>query len=224
MSDIDEKDVKQDAHVKVVKPAKRAARKTRQRVMPRRFDEMPEPLDFPREEGPIERKENRLPAPRISNWICREDVVWNRPYDGYITSILYRKGEVVEVGWQAHETPKRFDFARGFWYPEGEKVVDPKTMKVIPMQFEPIHPDGKDATRQLWAKLLVDVRKINYARNHIQIGKLGTPFHFKSELDLIEVNLDNIPEPLTLEEMAKPKEIPEKFAPAELSAKGFGMR
>lgn len=158
-------------------------------------------------------------GPRFSQWVCREDVVWARLLNGVPTSILYKKGDTIEVGFADHETPHRFDYARDFWYPEGAKVVDVLKMTAIPRQFEPFDPDGKNATLRLWSRLLVDPKKINYARNKIPVPgeKKGTPFHFKFEIVRREMDLESIPEPLDVANLVNPPEPPDKFNPSELS-------
>ena len=161
-------------------------------------------------------------VPRLSHWFCREDeVFWTRGDHG---GCLYKKGDVVTVDFADYEQPHRFDYGRGFWYPEGAKIVDLNTMRCMPWQFEPFHPDGKRETVELWKRLLVNPLMLNYARAKVEVPdpKAKKPFLFKFESEdrVQDIGKLGLPEPIDPKNLNKDEEPIEKFNPSDLAARG----
>jgi hypothetical protein len=157
-------------------------------------------------------------VPRITHWVCREDkCFWTRP--GTDGGHLYRKGDTIDIEFSQHETPHKWDYAREYWYPAGASVVDVETDRLIPFQFEPYDPEGAKETKKLWAKILVDPRKINYARNKVPVGGPGEPFNFRFEIMDTKINVEilDAPEPTSPKQLLNPAPEPERFNPADMS-------
>jgi hypothetical protein len=188
----------------------------------------PEPLIQQTAPEPEKETEKRRPVPHVTQWVCREEVIWHRSDFG---AVRYEKGTVISVEFPPHVTPHRWDYAREFWYPEGVEIVDLNTMTALPRQFEPIDPRGARETVELWHTILVNPKMLNYARANVPVGaapvnRVPNPFMFKFEAEdraRLVADLD-IPEPLDVKSLVKPPDQPERFNPADLSARTAGGR